>query len=260
MRNNTPPKLKVYLVDDEPLAIRRLSRLLTREGRVEILGSSTDAQQAVSFLARQHIDVLFLDIEMPIVNGFEMLRQLSRPPMVIFTTAFDQYALQAFEVNSIDYLMKPIESAQLERALNKAEGFLRQGRQLDWGAVVDDLAATLSAAQSRFPTRIASRVGERTQFIDLARVTHFVAENKLTYAETATKSYVVDESIAELEQRLDPMVFVRIHRGILLNTKYVAEMQQWFGGRALVRLKDEKRTELAVARDRVRMLKDHLRS
>ena len=258
--NKTAPKLKVYLVDDEPLALKRLSRLLMMEGRAEILGSSTDAQQAITFLAREHVDVLFLDIQMPVVNGFEMLRQLSNEPMVIFTTAFDQYALQAFEVNSIDYLMKPIESAQLERALNKAERFLKQGGQPDWRAVVDELAAKLNSRQSRFPTRVQSRIGERAQFIDLARVTHFIAENKLTYAVTTTKSYVVDESIAELEQRLDPRIFVRIRRGILVNTKYVDEMQQWFGGRALVRLKDEKRTELTVARDRVRMLRDHLRS
>jgi two-component system LytT family response regulator len=256
----TTQQLRVFLVDDEPLALKRLSRLLNKTGRVEILGSATDSEEALVHLSQKKVDVVFLDIQMPGMNGFEMLARMSAQPMVIFTTAFDQYALRAFEVNSIDYLLKPIESAQLERALNKVEKLRGAGQQPEWRAAVEELAAKLRANQIRFPTRIASRLGERTQFVDLGRVTHFVADNKLTYAITATKRYVVDHSIADLEQRLDPRSFVRIHRAILLNTNYVHEMHQWFGGRALVRLKDEKRTELTVARDRVRTLKDHLRS
>ena len=257
MSNLTQP-LRVFLVDDEPLALKRLSRLLQATGRVEILGSSTDPELAVNYLSKERVDVLFLDIQMPGMNGFEMLAHLPNQPIVIFTTAFDQYALRAFEVNSIDYLLKPVESAQLERALNKVERLVGTRQQPEWRAAVEELAATLRANQTRFATRIASRLGERTQFVELARVTHFLADNKLTYAVTATKRYVVDHSIADLEQRLDPRSFVRIHRAILLNTNYVHEMHQWFGGRALVRLKDEKGTELTVARDRVRMLKDRL--
>ncbi len=259
MSNLTQP-LRVFLVDDEPLALKRLSRLLQATGRVEILGSLTDPELAVSHLSKERVDVLFLDIQMPGMNGFEMLAHLPNQPIVIFTTAFDEYALRAFEVNSIDYLLKPVESAQLERALNKVERLRGTGQQPEWRAAVEELAANLRANHIRFPTRIASRLGERTQFVELGRVTHFVADNKLTYAVTAAKRYVVDYSIADLEQRLDPRSFVRIHRAILLNTNYVQEMHQWFGGRALVRLKDEKRTELTVARDRVRTLKDHLRS
>lgn len=253
-------RVRVFLVDDEPLALKRLSRLLQATGRVEILGSSTDPEEALVYLSKEKVDVVFLDIQMPGMNGFEMLAHLPNQPMVIFTTAFDQYALRAFEVNSIDYLLKPIEAGQLERALNKVEKFRGTEQQPEWRAAVEELAATLRANQTHFPDRIASRLGERTQFVDLARVTHFLAENKLTYAVTSTKRYVVDNSIADLEQRLDPRSFVRIHRAILLNTNYVRELHQWFGGRALVRLKDEKRTELTVARDRVRTLKDHLRS
>ena len=257
--NKVGQRLRAFLVDDEPLALKRLSRLLQATGRVEILGSATDPEDALVHLSKEKVDVVFLDIQMPGMNGFEMLAHLPNQPMVVFTTAFDEYALQAFEVNSIDYLLKPIEASQLERALNKLAR-LRGGQQPEWRAAVEELAANLRANQTRFPTRIASRLGERTQFVDLARVTHFLADNKLTYAVTPTKRYIVDHSIADLEQRLDPRSFVRINRGILLNTHYVHEMHQWFGGRALVRLKDEKRTELPVARDRVRILKDHLRS
>ena len=253
-------QLKVFLVDDEPLALKRLARLLRATGRVEILGSSTDPEEALVYLSENKVNVIFLDIQMPGMNGFEMLARLPNQPMVIFTTAFDQYALQAFEVNSIDYLLKPIEVGHLERALNKVEKFCGTEQQPEWRTAVEELAASLRAKQFRFPSRIASRLGERTQFIDLAQVTHFLAEDKLTYAVTPTKKYVVDHSVTELEQRLDPRLFVRIHRSILLNTTYVKEIHKWFAGRVRVRLKDEKSTELTVARDRVRQLKDHLSS
>jgi two-component system LytT family response regulator len=254
---STPPR--VVLVDDEPLALKRLARLLQATGRVEILAGFNDPEEALDFLSENEADVIFLDIRMPGISGFEMLARLRFEPFVIFTTAFDQYALRAFEVNSIDYLLKPIEREQLDRALNKVERFRGTTQKPEWRAAIEELAATMNKNQARFPSRIASRSGERTQFVELPRVTHFRAENKLTLAVTETKKYVVDYSIDELEQRLDPQDFVRIHRSILLNLNYVQEIRQWFAGRVLVRLKDEKRTELTVARDRVRILKERLK-
>lgn len=256
--NNLLSSLRVFLVDDEPLALKRLSRLLDATGRVEILGTATDPEDAVAALSREQAEVLFLDIQMPVLNGFEMLARLPYEPIVIFTTAFDQYALQAFEVNSIDYLLKPVEREQLDRALNKVERLRGSAQKPEWRRAIEELAASLNTKQTRFPNRIASRLGERTQFIELAQITHFLAENKLTFAVTGIKKYVVNYSINELEQRLDPKVFVRIHRATLLNTNYVQEIHQWFAGGVLVRLKDEKHTELAVARDRVRTLKERL--
>src|SRR6266566_9348581 len=131
MSNLTQP-LRVFLVDDEPLALKRLSRLLQATGRVKILGSLTDPELAVSHLSKERVDVLFLDIQMPGMNGFEMLAHLPNQPIVIFTTAFDQYALRAFEVNSIDYLLKPVEPEQLDRALSKVERFRGMPPSLEW--------------------------------------------------------------------------------------------------------------------------------
>ncbi len=254
--------MRACLVDDEPLALRRLARLLDATGRAEIAFSTSDPEAALAFLSRESIDVLFLDIQMPGMNGFELLAQLESQPFVIFTTAFDRYALQAFEVNSIDYLLKPIEPQQLERALNKLERLgLSTGRpggnQPDFRTLVERLAEALRAPGTP-PSRIASRVGDRVQFIELARVTHFFAEDKLTYAVAGSRNHVVDHSIAELEKKLEAAGFLRIHRSTLLNLQYVDEVVSWFAGRVLVRLKDEKRTELTVARDRVRALKNRL--
>ncbi|MFN7945540.1 MAG: LytTR family DNA-binding domain-containing protein [Blastocatellia bacterium] len=254
----TDRKLQVFLIDDEPLALRRLARLLDETGRVEIIGQESDPEEALAKLAGVKPDALFLDIQMPGLNGFELLSRLDDQPLVVFATAYDEYALRAFEVNSIDYLLKPVEMAQLERALSKLERLAAAPAPPDLHQVIAQLAAAFQPPKQNPPSRIASRLGERIRFIDLAQITHFFAQDKLTWAATAEASHVVDRTISELEQELDPQRFIRIHRAILLNTDYVDEVHAWFGGRLIVRLKDSHRTELTVARDRVKDLKDRL--
>jgi two-component system LytT family response regulator len=257
--------LRVFLVDDEALALKRLERLLRATGRADIVGQETDPEAALTRLANAPIDALFLDIQMPVLSGFELLARLDWQPLVIFTTAYDEYALQAFQVHSIDYLLKPIEPAHLDRALNKLERMVASPREdvsPDFGRVLAQLASSLrqdgQQLQRGYPTRVASRIGERVRIIELSHITHFFAQEKLTYAATADGNHAVDRTVAELEQELDPARFVRIHRAILLNADFIDEIHSWFGGRLLVRLKDGKKTELTVARDRVRALKERL--
>jgi two-component system LytT family response regulator len=251
--------IRAFLLDDEALAVRRLARLLCETGRVDIAGTSSDAVAAITEVRATKPDVLFLDIEMPGLTGFEMLRELGGDqPLVVFTTAWNQYALQAFEVNSVDYLLKPIEPARLERALDKIER-IRGGAEPK--PVLNDLLRKLASAldsKPAYPTRLPSRTGDRVEFIDLARVTHFYAKDKLTFAATASKDYCVDGSIVELEAKLDPGRFLRIHRSTMVNLEYVQELHTWFGGKILLRLRDDRKTELTVARDRVRELKERL--
>lgn len=256
--------IRAFVVDDEPLAVSRLARMLEESGRIEVAGSSTDPVDALAALSEHPVDVLFLDIQMPGMTGFEMLGLLDPQPLVVFTTAYDQYALQAFEVNSIDYLLKPIEERQLARALDKIDRLRRSPvAPPEWKAVMAQLAGALresgsSLAPPEYPQRIASRLGERIQILELETVTHFYAHDKLTYAATEGKQYVVDHTVSELEQKLDPRRFCRIHRSTLLNLGWAKEMDAWFGGRALIRLKDGKATELQVARDRIQELKKKL--
>ena len=120
-------KLRAYLVDDEPLALERLRRLLAQSDRVEVVGSTTEPEEAIAALTDGPVDLLFLDIQMPRLNGFEVLSRLPVQPLVIFTTAYDQYALKAFAVNSVDYLLKPIDPEQLERSLNKIDSLRGNG-------------------------------------------------------------------------------------------------------------------------------------
>jgi two-component system LytT family response regulator len=256
--------LRAYLVDDEPLAIERLTRLLTEFDGLSIAGAAADPGQALEYLnseSGQPIDVLFLDIQMPVLNGFDLLARLTCQPFVIFTTAYDEYALRAFEVNSIDYLVKPIETAQLARALKKL-GRLRPVPIPDWqrdpALLLQQLAASLRGQLPDYPRRIASRVGERISFLDLDAVTHFVAQDKLTYAVVNGRRHSVDQTVAELERRLDPSKFFRIHRSALVNVDWILEVNSWFAGKVILSLKDSPRTQLPVARDRVRSLKSRL--
>ncbi len=259
-------RLRAYLVDDEPLAIARLTRMIANFASIQVVGSATEPGSALSELMGKNpvpMDLLFLDIQMPGMNGFEMLARLDPQPFVIFTTAYDEYALRAFEVNSIDYLVKPVEMEQLTRAITKLERLFpttkpewQQSAELP--KILHDLAASLNAARVGYPRRIASRVGERISFLDLDAVTHFIAQDKLTYAVVDGHRHSVDQTIVELERRLDPARFLRVHRSALVNVDWIQEVHSWFAGKVLVSLKDQAHTQIPVARDRVRALKSQM--
>ena len=139
--------IRAYVVDDEALAVKRLTRMLEATGRVELAGSSIDPEAAVTFLNTHSVDLLFLDIQMPVLTGFELLERLNQEPLVVFTTAYDRYALNAFDVNSIDYLLKPVDADRLERALDKAD---RSAPLLR----VRELARLVAAELSPMPIRL----------------------------------------------------------------------------------------------------------
>jgi two-component system LytT family response regulator len=239
--------MTAFVVDDEPLAVDRLVALLRKGGRVEVTGSTTDPAEAIRILAQHPVDVLFLDIHMPEIDGFALLERLEPAPLVVFTTAHDEHALRAFQVLAIDYLLKPIDRAALDRALDKLE------RVRGPAPPLADLLELVRTA--RAPQRIASRLGDRVTLLDLDQVSHFHASDRLTYAASGGRDHVVDETLAALERRLDPAVFVRIHRNTLVNIRWVAELRGDGGGLVVV-LKDE--TQLSVSRDRARSLKGKL--
>ena len=262
--------LNVFILDDERLAVERLERLLRATGRVTIAGATTEPEAALAFLRTHDVDLLFLDIQMPGLTGFQLIEQLERDIPVVFTTAYDRYAVEAFTVNSVDYLLKPIEPERLARALDKASRASDQPRS-DARAVARELARLLGGGALRERTvsagvtgrpdvleRIASRLGDRTTILDVARIVYFFSKDKLTFAVSGAKDHAIDYSLTELEARLDRRRFVRIHRSTIVNAAFVQELDAWVDGGVLVRLKDDKRTELMVARDRVRELKEKL--
>jgi two-component system LytT family response regulator len=251
----------VYLVDDEPLALRRLARMLAATGRVDIVGQSTDPEAAVEAIAAApDLDLVFLDISMPDLDGFAVCARLPAGLMVVFTTAHDEHALRAFQTAAIDYLLKPIREDELARALDKLDRLRDLPAPMMTNEARTQLARATGAIERLLaagaPERLASRLGDRIHFIDLDRVTHFIAEDKLTYAVTSERSFVVDPSITVLEERYARAGFFRIHRATLVRLSAIAELASTPDG-TRVRLGDGK-TELAVARERTKALKDKL--
>ena len=248
--------LRVYLVDDEPLALKRLGRLLEATGRVQIVGRALDPAHALAEMAEQSLDVVFLDIHMPGLSGLELAKRVSPRTMVVFTTAYEHHAVAAFEVNAVDYLLKPIGRDRLHATLDRLAARRDDPSGRGMRDTLERLARHLRPAAHL--DHLASRVGERVQLIQVSDVTHVFARDRATYAATATTEHMLDVTILELERKLDPVRFIRIHRGALVNVAYVGELHAEFGGRLLVRLKDPRRTELVVSRDRVRHLKERL--
>jgi two-component system, LytTR family, response regulator len=184
------------------------------------------------------------------------VERLPAGPMVVFTTAYDQHAVRAFEVNAVDYLLKPVTRDRLDRTLDRVAARREDRSPGDLRGTLARLAESLRAPA--FLDHLASRIGDRVQLLPVEQITHVLARDRATYAVTATREHMIDATIAELEKKLDPRRFFRIHRGTLVNLAWITELRADFGGRLLVRLKDERRTELSVSRDRVRPLRERL--
>ncbi len=250
-------RLRVYVVDDEPGALKQVVQSLKSTGRVEVVGTATTGETALAEVPARDVDALFLDIHMPGMTGFELLERLRTRALVVFVTAHDEHALRAFEAAAIDYLLKPVKRERLERTLDRLES-----HRGDPGASVQAVLEKLARHYPHTPAyaeRISLDLGQqRTQLVEVAKISHFLAQGRGTLAVTASGSHLVDRALGELEERLDPRQFVRIHRSAIVNLAWVAEVQPELGGRLIVKLKDGPRTELQVARDRARAFKERM--
>lgn len=253
-------RLRAYVVDDEAGALKQVVQSLKATGRVEIVGTATSGENALVDIPTLAVDALFLDIHMPGMTGFDVLKRLTVSPLVVFVTAYDEYALQAFDAAAVDYLLKPVKRERVERTLDRLESRRADPASAGVQAVLERLARHYRDARGpAYADRISVDLGQqRTQLVETAKITHFVAQGKGTLAMTASGSHLVDHALGELEERLDPRQFMRIHRSAIVNLAWVGEVRPEIGGRLVVLLKDATRTELQVARDRARALRERL--
>ena len=204
--------LRAVLVDDEPLARQRLLTLLEETGQaVEVVGEAADGKSAVPLIHELRPDVVFLDVQMPVLSGFDVLDLLANPkPYIVFVTAYDEYALRAFEVHALDYLTKPVRRERLQKSLQRIAQFIDL-RQPDHG-----LEALQRACHTVPLQRIALQAGRRLKVVPLTDV-HFVeAEDKLVFVHLADSRRLTDFTLKDLERRLDPSCFARIHRAYII--------------------------------------------
>ena len=250
--------LRILVVDDEPLARARLRRMLEALDGVTVGGEAASADEARVQLAAGGYELMMLDVQMPGDDGFELLRSLDPRPAVIFVTAFDQYAVRAFEENAIDYLLKPFAPERLAQAIDRARRELERPEELS--RRIAELLGGLdrSRAPSPFLERFAVRLGARQVIVKAEDVLWFGAEDKLVFAATATDRHYVNFTLDQLEQKLDPARFTRVHRGAIVNLDYAAALRPGFAGTYRLQLKDEARTEVPVSRGRARQLRERL--
>ena len=252
--------LRAVLVDDEQLARDELGYLLGQVGGVEVIGQAGNGVEALTTIDRLHPDVVFLDVQMPGLTGFEVARQLldkRAASHIVFVTAFDQHAIEAFEVNAVDYLLKPVDPARLEVAVDRARRRISSDRPLN--DQLERIVQLVTERQNR-RERLAIKVGERFLLVQAEEVIYAsLADEAITVVtnqHAGTSNY---RTLDELQARLDPSVFWRVHRSHLVNINKIKEIVPWFSRNYILRMKDAKATEIPVSRTQTRRLREYLK-
>ena len=246
-----PEAITVLVVDDEPPARRGLRALLEREPGVEVVGEARSGREAVDAIRAMRPDLVFLDVQMPDGDGFDVVREVGvdHMPVVVFATAYDSYALRAFEVHALDYLLKPYDRERFGAALERARGQLRQRREpagpdTAGAAAVDArLLALVERLDGRTPwlDRLAVSVGSRQRLVDIADVDYFEAETNYVRAHVGARSHLVRTTLTALEGKLDPARWLRVHRSLVVQLARIAEVEPLFAGEYVLFLRDGRR-------------------
>jgi two-component system LytT family response regulator len=225
--------IRAVVADDEVLARQKLRQLLRDYSDIEIVGESATALETIELVRAANPELLFLDIRMPGMDGFDVVGALSNqtetpPPRVIFTTAYDEYAVRAFEVNAVDYLLKPFAAERLRAAIQR----VREQSQLRQQNVSPANGA--SKASGLYTNRIIFKSRGRILFLPVSDIRWIGAEGNYVRLSTATESHLLRETMAHLEERLDPRGFLRVHRSFIVNLKYVKEVRREASGDSVV--------------------------
>jgi DNA-binding LytR/AlgR family response regulator len=239
--------MRTLIVDDEAPARDRLKRSLAALEAVEVIGEATDGVQAVELIEALSPDLVLLDIQMPGLDGFGVVEALDDAPAIIFVTAYDQYAIRAFEIHALDYLLKPFSRERLAQAIQRAQEALAGGR--DFQAQLAPLLESLVAG-GEYLTRVAVRDRESIRVLDADEIDWIGIEDEQVKVHTGDQAYSIRHTLTSLEARLDPTRFFRAHRSAIVNLDRVQEIIPWFKGSYVVRLLSGDEVELSRAQAR----------
>jgi two-component system, LytTR family, response regulator LytT len=252
--------LRAVLVDDEQLARDELGFLLGQVGGVEVIGQAGNGVEALSTIDRLQPDVVFLDVQMPGLTGFEVARRLvdnGAPAHIVFVTAYDQHAIEAFEVNAVDYLLKPVDPARLTLAVQRTRTRLANARPLH--DEIERIVQLVAERQGR-RERLAIKVGERFMLVHADEIVFAsLLEDGIVVVTDQHSGASNYRTLDELHERLDPGTFWRVHRSHLVNINKIKEIVPWFSRNYILRMKDEKSTEIPVSRTQTRRLREYLK-
>lgn len=228
-------KLRLLIVDDEPLIRTGIRDGLSARPDVDVVGECGGVAEAVEALRDDEVDLVLLDVELPDGSGFDVIRQIGseRMPAVVFVTAYDKYAIQAFEVNAVDYLLKPFDSSRLVESVERARGRQEGPAQ----ALAQRLEALVRMREAQWPQTLVVRNGDRFDFVSVASVGWIEAANNYAVLHCGATNHLLGESLSSLESRLDPALFLRVHRSIIVNSSHIATVHTMLGGAYEVELR-----------------------
>jgi two-component system response regulator LytT len=249
--------IRTLLVDDEQLARDRLAGFLAGLVDVEVVGQAGDGVQALEMIEQERPDLVFLDVQMPGMDGFQVLKALRAPtPHVVLATAYDEYAIRAFEVGAVDYLLKPLARTRVADAVGRVRERVAANRP---GPDLEEVLRRLDERQKVYVTQVPVHSGKRILILPVADVLWFGVEYRLVYAHTHERAHMTNYTLRELEERLDPAAFFRAHKSSLVNLRHVKEIVPWFGGRYKLLMRDQANSEVALSRTQARELRARLR-
>jgi two-component system LytT family response regulator len=239
-------KYRTLIADDEQPARDRLKKLLAEHSnQIELIGEAMNGLECREMIDRLKPDLVFIDIQMPGLNGFEVLQQTSHLPVVIFCTAYDEFALQAFETNSIDYIVKPVKAERIQKSIEKLDSLKRNSDKQELLRIIESY---ISQTPKKEITSIPVKLGDRMIFVRIEDVTYFSAEEKYVSIYTKDgKTYLCDFPLKSLEEKLCDD-FLRIHRSLLVNTKRIREINKHYGSRYIIKMDDTGQTKLLTGR------------
>ncbi len=246
-------RLRALIVDDEPLARERVRTLLSREPDVDVIGECGDGEAAQKAILELAPDVVFLDIQMPGLDGVEVLSTLpsEKVPVVVFVTAHDRFALKAFDLAAVDYLLKPFDPDRFSAAVERARQRIRTERREELGHEILAAVRALGAGQTH-PERLTVKDGGRITFVRVPEISHVESAGNYVCLTAGGETHTLRETLQSLEARLDPMKFVRIHRSTLVNVEHIRELHPLFGGDSEIQLTSGKRLTVSrTNRDRL---------
>jgi two-component system LytT family response regulator len=270
--------IRAIIVDDEPLARRGLELRLREAADVEIVGQCANGREALAAITELQPDLMFLDIQMPGMSGFDVIKQVPQEslPMIVFVTAFDRFAIDAFEAHALDYLLKPVDEARLERALDRVRAQHQQRQAVAQRAQLMAMLADVTGkgeiepgsgtradgtAARRYATMLPIRVGRETIRLDVAAIDWIDAAGDYMCVHAASQTHVLRATMKELEEMLDPEVFQRVHRSTIVNLARVRSLRPHLNGECFLKLESGQEVKLSRSfRDKVELLLDRTRA
>jgi len=247
--------IKSVVVEDEKPALERLMHFLNQIPDVEIIGTCTSGKDAAYLIDMEKPDLVFLDINLPDVSGIDLLHLITHRPLLIFITAYNKYAIKAFELQAIDYLLKPFPQQRLEMAVQKAREKL--ANKQDPVSSLQKLIASW-APHKNYLRRIPSKIGDKIYILPEDDIYYFASEDKLVFAHLVDSKFLINYRLDELQARLDPEKFFRIHRSTIVNLNYVKTIESWFAGGYRMKMRDKMMSELIISRSAGKVLRQKL--